>query len=37
MNGRQAKKIRKKSKALTVEWLQSLLPEEESVLSLIHI
>jgi len=31
MNGRQAKKIRKKSKELTVEWLQSLLPEEESV------
>tara|TARA_R100001443_G_scaffold26059_1_gene39207 strand:+ start:470 stop:721 length:252 start_codon:yes stop_codon:yes gene_type:complete len=31
MNGRQAKKIRKKATELTVEWLQSLLPEEESV------
>ena len=30
MNGRQAKKLRKKASELTVEWLQSLLPEAES-------
>ena len=29
MNGRQAKKIRRQAKELTVEWLQSLLPEAE--------
>ena len=30
MNGRQAKKLRRQAKELTVEWLQSLLPEEEA-------
>lgn len=30
MNGRQAKKLRRKAKGLTVEWLQSLLPEYEA-------
>jgi len=30
MNGRQAKKLRRKAKDLTVEWLQSLLPEHEA-------
>ena len=30
MNGRQAKKLRRKAKDLTVEWIQSLLPEHEA-------
>tara|TARA_R110002012_G_scaffold81263_1_gene205687 strand:- start:146 stop:382 length:237 start_codon:yes stop_codon:yes gene_type:complete len=30
MNGRQAKKLRRQAKDLTVEWLQSLLPEDEA-------
>ena len=30
MNGRQAKKLRRKAKELTVEWLQALLSEHEA-------
>tara|TARA_Y100001951_G_C11098577_1_gene160733 strand:+ start:253 stop:516 length:264 start_codon:yes stop_codon:yes gene_type:complete len=30
MNGRQSKKIRRKAKELTIEWLKSLIPEEEA-------
>jgi len=30
MNGRKSKLIRKKAKLLVVEWIKSLLPEEEA-------
>jgi len=30
MNSKEAKRCRKKAKALTVEWIQSLIPEEEA-------
>jgi len=30
MNSKEAKRYRKKAKALTVEWIQSLIPEEEA-------
>ena len=30
MNGKQAKKLRRKAKDLTVEWIQSLLTEHEA-------